>query len=229
MKRLIFLILIIPFTLNYAFAQKDKKLVRQGNSLYEKNKFSEAEISYRKALEKDPKSYTAQFNLNDALYKQKKYDEVAKNFGDMTGLKSSKENLAKVYHNIGNSYLQARKYQESINAYKNALRNNPNDEDTRYNLLYAQQQLLKQQQQNKQKQDKNNKDNKNKDKKDQNKQKQDKKDQQDKQNPQQQKEKISKEDAQRMLQSLENDEKNTMKKLKEENAKANKKTVEKNW
>ena len=148
----------------------------------------------------------------------------------------SKDEKAKIYHNIGNSFLKSQKYKESIEAYKNALRNNPNDMDTKYNLIYAQKKLQQQQQQQQQdqnqdqnqNQDQDQQKNQDQDKKDQN-QDQDKKDQDKEQQQQQQKPKISKEDAQRLLQALANDEKKTQKKVKEEQAAAVKVKTEKEW
>jgi tetratricopeptide (TPR) repeat protein len=132
-----------------------------------------------------------------------------------------------VFHNLGNSYLQSKEYEKSILAYKNALMSNPKNVDTKYNLEYAKMMLKKQQQQ--QQQQKDNKDQKDdkKDQKDQKDQDQNKKDDQQKQ-PQDQK-KISKEDAERMLEALKNDEKNTMQKVKKQKAKVQVIGIEKDW
>ncbi|MGZ6416696.1 MAG: tetratricopeptide repeat protein, partial [Bacteroidia bacterium] len=198
-----------------------------------------------KALIKNKDSYKGSFNLGDAYYNQGKYEEAANQFQLLTHRATSKDTLSKAYHNLGNSLLKSKKYQESIDAYKNALKNNPNDDDTRYNLSYAQQMLRKQQDQQK-KQDKNkdkdkdkkdkdkdkNKD-KDKDKKDQdkNKDKQDK-DKQDKDKQDQQKEdqnNISKEDAKRILDALQNDEKNVQDKVKKAKVNGAKVKIEKDW
>lgn len=196
-------------------AQQTQKIIRQGNKEFKEGKFKEAEINYRKALEKDTNSVKAAYNLGNSLYKQKQYEEAAKAYlMKMTG-NVSDENLAKLYHNLGNSYLQSKKYNESINAYKQSLRLNPKDEDTRYNLAYAQAQL-KQQQQN---------DKKNKEKQDQQQQpKPDPKDQQPK-DP-----KMSKEDAERMLKALNNNEKKSLQKAKQNQQKTRRSAQpEKDW
>ena len=129
--------IIMLFALNCA-AQTDKKQIREGNKLYSNKKFRESEVSYQKALKKDPKSFKAGFNLGDALYKQEKFDEASKQFTEVSAKSNDKTNSSKAFHNLGNSYLLQNKFDESINAYKNALRNNPTDLATKYNLAYAQ-------------------------------------------------------------------------------------------
>jgi Ca-activated chloride channel family protein len=137
--------------------------------------------------------------------------------------------------------LQNKKLEESIEAYKKALLNNPKDEETRYNLAYAQDKLKQQQQQkNKDNKDKKDQDKKNQDKKDQDKNKddknkdnkdnknQDKKDQ-DKKDQQDQPNKLSKQDAERMLDALNNNEKQTQDKLKNKKLKGGKLNISKDW
>jgi tetratricopeptide (TPR) repeat protein len=226
----IYILVLVAVT---AFAQQERKFIRKGNKLFEKENYQESEIQYRKAIDKDKNSYSALFNIGDALYKQQKYEDATKHFNDLSGKQLDKEDKAKLYHNIGNSMLQNQKLKESIEAYKEALRNNPNDMDTKYNLAYAQKMMQQQQQQQDQKKDQQDKDkDKNEDKKDQNKDQQnqnqqDKKNQQ--QQQQQQQQQISKEDAERLLQALANDEKKTQDKLKDEKAKAAKARVVKEW
>lgn len=222
-------------TLN-TFAQKERKFIRQGNKAYQEENYDESEIKYRKAIDSEKKLYDAAFNIGDALYKQEKYEDAINQFSDLTNIELSKEDRAKIYHNLGNSLLQSNKIKESIEAYKQALRNNPTDMDTKYNLAYAQKQLENQQDQEQnqnQDQDQNKDQNKDQDQsqdqnqdqdQDQNKDQQDKQDQQ-----QQQKPEISKQDAERILQALANDEKKTQKKVKEEKAKAAKVKVVKDW
>ena len=212
--RTILLILII-FQSLLSYSQDERKFIRDGNSKYNGTKYSEAEISYRKALEKDPNSFKAAFNLGDALYKQKKYEEAASQFQSIANTDITKEEKAKVYHNLGNSYMQTKKYKESIEAYKQALRNNPTDVETKYNLAYANKMM--QQQQKQQQNDKNDKNkDKNQDKKPE--QKQGEKDQN-----------ISKEDAERLLKSIENDEKKLQQDMKKAVVKTQKTKIEKDW
>lgn len=224
-------------------AQTNKKYIRQGNREYEKSKFSDSEISYRKAISTKKESPDAVFNIGDALYKQNKFEDAGKQFIENINLNEDKNKKSAGLFNLGNSLLKANKVQESIDAYKSSLKLRPDNNEAKYNLSYAQD-LLRQQQQQKQKQDKDNKDqNKDKDKKDQNKDQKDKKDQNDQKdkdkndqkdqdqnkNQQQQQQGISKEDAQRLLNALANDEKNVQEKVKlAKAAKAKVRTV-KNW
>ncbi len=212
-----------------AFAQKERKYIRQGNKEFEKGSFENSEVSYRKAVDlEEKKTIESAFNVGDALYKQEKYEDATNQFNDLTDFELSKEDKARIYHNLGNSLLQNNKLQESIDAYKNALRNNPNDMETKYNLAYAQKKLEQQQQnqdQNKDKQGQNQDQDQNEDKQDQNKDQ----NKQDKQDQKQQQPQISKQDAERILQALANDEKNTQKKVKEQQAAAAKVKVEKEW
>ncbi len=209
-------------------AQPEKGNVRSGNKAYQKNNFSEAEIKYRKALEKNNTSFNANYNLGNSLYKQEKFEEAARQYSAAANIAPDKSLAARDYHNMGNSFFKQQKFKESIEAYKNALRLNPSDEETRYNLAYAQK-MQKQQEQN---QGDKNKDNQNKDKnqdKNQSQQNKDQQQQEQQQNEQQQNEKhnaenqqgqpkqpeqkISKEDAERLLQALRNNEKEIQKRL----------------
>ena len=235
MKNVIIVLFIL--TTYSSFAQQERKFVRQGNKEFEKEKYDQAEVDYRKALEKTPDSKEAQYNLAGSVYRQKKFDEAANSYLSLTSAAKSKEESAKYFHNLGNSYLQAGKLKESIEAYKNALRNNPADDETRYNLAYAMNKMQQQQQQQQNKDNKQDKNqNKDKDKKDkqqqqqqqQQQQKQQQKQQEEKQ-AQQKENKISKEDAERMLQAIMNEEKDTQKKVKEQQVKASNKYIEKEW
>ncbi len=196
-------------------AQSVRSLVRDGNRSYGREKFADAEVNYRKALEKDKGLSQGAFNLGDALYKQGRYDEAAGQYGMAAAMQPDARLKAKAYHNLGNALLKSQKIPESIQSYEEALKLNPSDYDTKYNLAYARA-LLKQQQQ-KQKQDqKQNKDKQNQSKQDQEKQQQKKQEQEkkDQQQAQQKKQQISKQDAERILQALNNEERDVQKKLK---------------
>lgn len=135
-----------------------RALLRDGNKLYNKQKFDAAAIAYRKALDKDSRYEKASYNFGNTLYQEKKYKEAVAQF-EVTA-KTAKDKFAKAeaYHNIGNAQMEQKQYQQAVDAYKNALRKNPNDDETRYNLAVAQKNLKKQQndQKNNDK-DKNNK------------------------------------------------------------------------
>ena len=230
-----------------AFAQKaERKHVREGNELYTQEKYTEAEIAYRKSLEVNPRSVEGTFDLGNALYKQGKDPEAAQQYQMLAGqseriseLPEGKNKLAQVFHNMGNISMQSKEYAQSVEAYKQSLRMNPSDDETRYNLALAQKLLQNQQQQQK---DENNKDDKEdkKDQKDQqqqqDQQKQDQKDQnEDKkdnktQEQQQQNEQMSKDNAQQMLDAFLQDEKDTQEKVKKAKAQQQQqRKVEKQW
>jgi len=250
MNRLI-IIVLLSFVCVGSYAQKEKSFVRKGNKQYEQQKYPDAEVNYRKALEQQPNSEIATFNLGNALFREEKLQEAGEQFLKAADAGKNKTNIAMAYHNLGNSYLMDKKYQESIDAYKKALRNNPKDVETKYNLAFAQRMLKNppknqnqnnqnkndKNQQNKDKKDdknKDNKDNKDKNNKDKQKQDQNKDNKNDKNNKDQQQQqpqtgKISKDDAKRMLQAIQNDEKNTQDKLKKEKAQAKKVKPDVDW
>lgn len=240
-RTFILLALSLSF-MTIAHAQSEKKSIRQGNREFKRNEYLNSEISYRKAVEGNASSFKGNFNLGDALYKQNKLEEANTLFEGLSSSNVSDKEKAFVYHNLGNTLVKQQKIKEGIEAYKKSLRLNPEDIETKYNLSTAQR-MLKQQQQQQQQNDKNNDQNKdkkdqNKDNKDQNKkdnqnkdqqedQKKQNNDQKEKQEPQQQK--ISPEDARRMLEAIQNNEKQVQQKMKEQQAKAAKVRVEKNW
>lgn len=208
-------------------AQKENSLIRQGNRNFEKGDFREAEKDYRKALEVNKLNPKAQFNLGTAVYSNNNYEEATRIYGSMAEQKGEAKNQARVLHNLGNSLLQAKEYEKSIAAYKNSLMKDPGSRDTKYNLEYARMMLKKQQEQ--QQQQKN--EDQNDDKKDQQDQKNQDQQQQNQENRNQQpdQKKISKEDAERMLEALKNDEKKTQQKVKKQQAKVQVVGVEKDW
>ena len=227
-------------------AQMVKKEIRRGNKQYEEKKYSEAEIHYRKALEKDPKQLIANYNLGNALYKENQYAPSITKYQDVIGSAKDSSDLSGFYYNLGNAYFKSHNLDKSIEAYKQSLRINPEDQDAKHNLFLAETMKKKQQnQQNKNQKNKNNKDkNKNnkqnqdqnkdqKQKQDKNKQNQNKQEDQEKNNDKDknkaQQEQISKADADRLLEALGQDEKNTLKKVQEEKARVRKVPVDKDW
>lgn len=245
MRQFIIVVLVV-LQASFVFAQQEKKYIKKGNDLYQQQNYKDAEANYRQSVGKKAQTVEGNFNLGDALYKQKKYDDAQKQFTKIASASNNKQVLADAYHNLGNSLLQKKKLEESIAAYKKSLLRNPTDEETRYNLAYAQK-MLKKQQDDKKKNNQNNKDNKNKDKdknkdknkddknkdkKDQDKNKQDQNKDQDKKDQGEQKpdpNNVSKEDAERMLEALGNDEKQTQDKLKNQKLKGAKRRVAQEW
>lgn len=212
-----------------AAGQSVRSLVREGNSQYEDQKYSDAEVSYRKALEKEQDLVPGNFNLGNSLYKQDKADEAIRAYENALMKAESKETKAEAHYNMGNSHMKGQRYQEAVKSYIESLKLNPNDQDTKYNLSYALAKL-KEQQQQQNKNDKNkddkkdqqkDKQNEDQQKKDQEKQDQQKQDQQQQQKqdqqqqPQQgQEKKMAKADAERILDVLKNSEKDVQKKLR---------------
>jgi Ca-activated chloride channel homolog len=210
MRSLIMLFLL--FAVSIANAQPAQKLVRSGNNEYKDGHFKNAEIDYRKALTKAPNSQKAAFNLGNSLYKQQNFEAAASQYLKLAQSENKEASKASVYYNLGNSLLENKKYKESIDAYKMALRQNPKDEDTRYNLSYA---MTKLQQQKKQ---------------EQNKKQEQKQQQQQKQQPQPQpKPNMSKQDANRMLNAMNNNEKRTIDKTKNKPNIPTQNMPEKDW
>ena len=209
----------------------DRDYLRSGNKLYNDSLFIKAEVDYRKALELNPKSTDAMFNLANALLMQQKAQEAMEQYQSVSKIEKDKEKLAQIYHNMGVILQSSKQLPQCIEAYKESLRNNPKDDETRYNLALAQK-LLKDQQQDQQNQDQQQQQQEQKeDKQDQNKdqQEQDQKDQQQNQQQQQQnKNEMSKENAQQLLNSVMQDEKNVQDKVKKQLQVKGKK-LEKDW
>ena len=148
MKKLFFLLLFIaPLTL--LGQGEGNKYIREGNKLYENGKFAEASAKYDEALIEDTESFEGAFNLGDALYRQEKFEEAASLFEVLANQEATKENIAKAYYNLGNSYMKTNKVKDAVKAYKKSLMNNPNDYDTKYNLSHAQRLMKKQEEEKK--------------------------------------------------------------------------------
>ena len=213
-------------------SQSVHALVRDGNDAYEKGKYEDAEVGYKKALEKDSKSKEAHFDLGDAYYKEKRYDESAREYGNSASAMTDTREQAQSLYNIGNTLYQQNRYEDAAGAYRKSLRLNPKDDDTRYNLLMSQAKI-KDQQNKKNKDDKKDK-NKNQDQKQNQKNQQDQQKQQqnqaqkDQTQPQiQKKDQMPKEEADRILDQMKNDEKTIQKNLRKREAVHVK--VEKDW
>ena len=234
----IFTIILFIGGLHFSFSQSLRGLVNDGVKKYKKGDFTDAEVNFKKGVEKEPDNFEANFNLGDALFKQKRYDDALKSFESAMPFAKNNLDKAKIHYNMGNSLLKSKKIKESINEYKKSLKLNPDDPETKYNLSYALSQLKNKNNQQK-KNDKNQKNDKNKDQK--NDQNQNQKDQQqnknqkkDQQNQQQQQQKqkdqqakqdntkqqqqkqpkISKKEAQRILNALKDNEKELQKQLR---------------
>ena len=233
MKKFYILSMLLLASTAHGLAQDktDRDYLRSGNKLYNDSLFIKAEVDYRKALELNPKSTDAMFNLANALLMQQKAQEAMEQYESVSKIEKDKQKLAQIYHNMGVILQSSKQLPQCIEAYKESLRNNPKDDETRYNLALAQK-LLKDQEQDQQNQDQQQQQQEQKeDKQDQNKdqQEQDQKDQQQNQQQQQQnKNEMSKENAQQLLNAVMQDEKNVQDKVKKQLQIKGKK-LEKDW
>lgn len=231
--------LVIALALSTASAQTVRSHVGSGNDAYEKSRYPDAEAEYKKALQKDPVSREAQFNLGNAYYKQQRSDEAQRQYSNHIAAAKTSGDQEMAYYNLGNTFFKSNKLEESLEAYKRALRLDPSDEDARYNYLLAKERLK---QQDQKKQDQQNKqDQKQQDKQNQQQQDQQQKDQQnqnqqqpqqqqakpDQTNQQQQKNQMQKQQADRILEALRNNEKEIQKKLRKRAAA--RVYIEKDW
>ena len=206
------------------FAQKaERDYIRKGNRLFKDSVFVDAEVNYRKALEVNPKSIVSMYNLGNTLSQQQKFKDAMEQYVAATQIEKDKAKLGQIYHNMGVLFQSGKDYQKAVEAYKMSLRNNPKDDETRYNLALAQK-LLKDQQQNQQNQDQNQ------DNKDQNKQNDQNKDKQQQQPPKSEKNdnEMSKENAEQLLNSVMQDEKGVQDKVKKQQTLQGRR-LEKDW
>lgn len=226
----ILLTMVLLCCTTVVFGQKSERdYMRSGNKLYNDSLFVKAEVDYRKALELNPKSTDAMYNLGNALLMQNKAKEAMEQFDAVTRIEKDKGKLARAYHNMGVILQSSKQYPQCIEAYKQSLRNNPHDDETRYNLALAQKMLKdQQQQQNQDKQQEQKQDQKQDDQKDQNKDRNEDQKKQPQQNQQQNKNEMSKENAEQLLNAVMQDEKNVQDKVKKQIQVSGKK-LEKDW
>ncbi len=253
-KHSIYITLTLSILASMSFAQEEKKILRNGNDAYNGGKLMAAANHYKKALKEKQDYYKANFNLGDAYYKvadlirtgkmpppDKRmtadsaanliYQQAAEQFDVVAKSVSNADTIQKAWHNYGNSKLMQKSYEDAIYGYKKALKLNPKDEDTRYNLAYAQKKLAEQQKnQNKDdKKDQDKKENKDEQKNDKEKDKQDIKNPNDKDKKEAPQPQMSKEQAEKMLNALKNDEKKMQALRKKKGEPGQKVKVEKDW
>jgi len=219
------LLLLVTMT---AVAQTDRQYIRQGNKQFHRGDYPGAEVSFRKALEKNPKNPQAAFNLGNALMAQKKDSAAVEQFENAARLETNPLRKAQSFHNMGVICQTHKMYGEAIEAYKKALRLNPDDDETRYNLVLCKHQKQKQDQ-NRQNQDQQNNDDKKKDDKKDQQKPEEKKDQQDQKQQEQPKPQMSKENAEQLLNAAIQNEKQTQDKLKKAQQQPQRRNIQKNW
>ena len=211
-----------------ASAQTDRQYIREGNKQFRMGDYAKAEVSYRKAVEKNPKNPQAAYNLGNALMAQKKDSAAVQQFEQSTRIESNPLRKSAAYHNMGVICQTHKMYDEAIEAYKNALRNNPNDNETRYNLVLCKHLKKKQDQKQQQNQQNNDDKNKNDDKKKDD-QKDQQKDKNDDKQQEQQKPQMSKDNAEQLLNAAIQNEKMTQDKMKKQQQQPQRRNVLKNW
>lgn len=158
MRKMKTLISIFLITMGFAAAaQVYNRPLKEGNELYGEEKYDEAEIRYREAIDEEEEENDAvlrgEFNLGDALYKQDRFEEAAEQFSKVIAMSENESVKAQAYHNLGNTFYQQKMLEEAAAAYKSAMKLDPQDDQTRYNLAKTIRELKKQQQQQKQQQD----------------------------------------------------------------------------
>lgn len=238
-KRYIILTSFLLIVAGVSAQKVERDNIRKGNRAYRDSLFIDAEVNYRKALEDNPGSSISMYNLGNTLINQQKYQEAMEQFQMATKIEKDKMKLSQIYHNAGVLLQASKEYAKAIEAYKQSLRNNPKDDETRYNLALCQK-LLEDQENQDQNQDQN-QDNQNQDqqqdqqdKQDQNQdqqdQQQDQQDQQQQDSQQDQQEnEMSKENAEQMLNSVMQDEKDVQEKVKKQQQILQGGKLEKNW
>lgn len=206
------------------FAQTDRQYIRYGNRWFKQDNYVKAEAEYRKAVDKNPSNPQALYNLGCALLMQKKDSAAIQQFEHAGKIETDPKRKAMAYHNIGWICQSLKMYGEAAEAYKESLRNNPSDNETRYNLALC----MRQQKKNKQDKDKqqqkkqqNKGENKGKEKKEQ--------DKNQKQQQQKQQEKMSKENAEQMLNAAMQQEQQTQQRIKDAMRQNRSRKLQKNW
>ena len=232
------------FFANNIFAQADRQHIRLGNKYFRSGAYEKADLEYQKALSINENNTQAIYNHGCAAMQLGQDSLAVIQFQKAGQAETNKIRKAMAYHNIGVLFHNHQDYANAIEAYKEALRNNPHDDETRYNLELAKRQLKQNQDQNNQNQNKNGGQDNNKDKdkdkdknKDNNKEDQNKNQEQngnqdkneDKQQPQPQEQQISKDNAERLLDAAVQEEKRTKERLDKAMQQPRRKNLQKNW
>ena len=238
-KKYIGIVLLLLVAVSASAQKAERDYIRKGNRFFKDSVYVDAEVNYRKALEVNPKSTVSMLNLGNTLTQQNKLQEAMEQYVGATKIEKDKSNLAQIYHNMGVILQRQKQFGPAIECYKNALRRNPADNESRYNLVLCQHQLKNNPQQDQQNDNKENKDgkdkNKEEDKNSSNKDKQENKDKKEDQQKQQQKqsqqneENMSKENAEQQMNADMQDEKDTQERIRKAMAKPRQRKLETQW
>lgn len=221
------ILMFIAFCSVCTFAQADRQYIRNGNRLYRQQNFVKAEAEYRKSLSANSDNAQAMYNLGCALLMQGKDSAAVEQFDKAGRVEKGTFRKAKIYHNIGFTCQSHRMYGEAIKAYKESLRNNPEDDETRYNLALCKRLNKSNKDKNNRNRDKSKdkKQNNNKDKKQNKDQKQDNKQKEE----QQQKQQMSKDNAEQLLNAAMQNEQSTRQRIKDAMRQNGSRKLQKNW
>lgn len=238
MKAVLLIVVSLCFGLTLsAQTMSESDYVRRGNKLYADSLYEKAEVQYRKALELNGSSVTALYNLGNALFNQvqanpNKAQEALESYMAAAELETDEKRLSMIYHNMGVLYYSAQQYPLSVEAYKESMRNNPLDHETRYNLAMAIHMANKQQDQDQNQdsgQDQNQEQQQQNQQQQQEQQEQQQQEQKKQEQQQQNEDKISKENAEQILNALMQDEKEFQEKQQKMIDQRRGKTLEKDW
>ena len=233
--------------------KESNNLTLDGNIEFSEKNLIEAEALYRKSISKDSTNIAASYNLANSFYNKELNQEALNQYRSSIKKAKDKTTLHKSFHNLGNLFMKNKDYQNAVNSFKNALLNNPKDDETRYNYVLAKE-LLKNQQKNNKKDDKdkkndkdkkddkdkkndkdnkgdNKKDEKKNDKKEENKNDNNKKDNKDNKNEKNKPKpnKISPEQLKNLLKAMDNEEKKVQKKVNKNKVKGVPVKNKKDW
>lgn len=246
LRRLCLLLGLLLVSTVAALAQNDRTFIRQGNRQYRARKWTAAEVQYRKAIARNANNPQAVYNLGCALMMQQKDSLAMQQFAKSADLQTTnKIRRAKSFHNMGVIMQNHQEFAKAIECYKMALRNNPQDNETRYNLALCKHQLKNQKNRQNQNKNKNNKDKnkQNKKNKDQNKDQNNNKDQNKDQNKQKnnqnkdknnqskkpEQDKMSRDNAEQLLNAAVQQEKATKQKMQKAMSQPRRRQYDKNW
>ena len=229
LRRLCLLLGLLLVSTFAALAQNDRTFIRQGNRQYRARKWTAAEVQYRKAIARNANNPQAVYNLGCALMMQQKDSLAMQQFAKSADLQTTnKIRRAKSFHNMGVIMQNHQEFAKAIECYKMALRNNPQDNETRYNLALCKHQLKNQknqQNQDKNKQNKNNKDQN----KDQDKQKNNQNKDKNNQSQKPEQDKMSRDNAEQLLNAAVQQEKATKQKMQKAMSQPRRRQYDKNW
>lgn len=212
MKKNIFIIIFLALLASVSYAQKENVSIRNGNKLYKQSNFEQSLSEYKKALTASPESPVANYNLGNAEFRTNQLAEAVGSYDASINNSTEKPVKEKSFYNKGVAYSKQQNLQESIDAWKNALKLDPNDQEARENLQKALLEQKKQQQKDDQKKDEKEK------KKDKQKQNKDKDKQPQQQQPQQPQSRLSQKQVEQLLKALAQKEKEVQQRMQTKNS-----------